>query len=88
VVPKLNVFAQIGITTYVPVVNADGIGGAAVAARIVAYSYFQSPNVVIPVPTPPDWNQNAIFINNCASVTFGLECKNAWAYALGVVIEQ
>ena len=88
VVPNLNVFAQIGVTTYAPVVHGDDLGGAAIGTRIVGYSYFQSPNVVIPVATPEDWNQNSIFIGNCASITFGLQCKNAWGYALGVVIEE
>ena len=87
VVPNRNVYAHMTVSTYVPVVNADQIGGTAIGTRIIAYSYFQSPNVVIPVDTPLDWNQNALYIDNCASVTFGLQCKEAWGYAVGIIEE-
>jgi hypothetical protein len=88
VVPKLDVVAQIAVSAYVPVVYGDSIGGSAIGARIMGYSYFESEDVVIPVTTPSDWDQNAVWVAQCASITFGLECKNAWGYALGTVFAQ
>jgi hypothetical protein len=88
VVPKLDVLAQIAVTAYVPVVYSDQIGGSAIGVRIMGYSYFQSENVVIPVLTPVDWDQSAVWIGACASITLGLQCKNAWGYALGTVFAQ
>jgi hypothetical protein len=85
VVPNLNVFAQLAVTTYVPALYSDQIGGPGIGTHIVGYSYFQSENVVIPVITPLDWDQNAVWVHDCASITFGLRCKNAWGYALGTV---
>jgi hypothetical protein len=87
VVPTLDVVAQIAVTTYVPAGYADSIGGAAIGTQILRYSYIDDGDVVT-VNTPADWNQNAIWVSACASITFGLQCKNAWGYALGTVFAQ
>jgi hypothetical protein len=83
-VPRRNVFAQMSLTTVTPALNIDSKGWGA-GTRIIKYSYFESDNVVREVFLPVDWNQNSVFVNNCASITFGLGVKNTWAYALGVV---
>lgn len=84
VVPRRNVFAQMSLTTVTPAVQRDNTGWGA-GTQIVRYSYFETDNRVNEVVLPPDWKNNSIFISNCASITFGLGVKNAWAYALGVV---
>ena len=57
--------------------------------RIVRYTSFKPiiNNVSIQAPTylPIDWNTNSIYIRQCASITFGLTVKNAWAYRCAVV---
>ncbi len=88
VVPRLDVAASIALSTYAPVVRADEIGGAAIGSRIIKYTFFESANLVVPVDLPQDWNQTSVFIDNCASITFGLQAKNAWGYAAAVVYEQ
>jgi hypothetical protein len=88
VVPNRNVFAYTAVSTYVPVGYADQIGGSAIGARILGYSYYENETTTVGVATPLDWNQNSLFIDNCASVTFGLQCKNAWGYSSSFIEQQ
>lgn len=88
-VPRRNVFAHIALSAYTPALHSDD-DGAAVGVRILKYTSFKplfNNNTWINVPTvlPADWNNNAVFIDQCSSITFGLVVKNAWAYGCGVV---
>src|SRR5215813_13054790 len=84
VVPRRNIFARIALSVFVPAVHSDPIGSGA-GARIIKYSFFQEPDIVQEVVLPDDWNENSIFIDNCASITFGLAVKVAWGYAEAAV---
>jgi hypothetical protein len=87
-VPRRNAFAHITLSTFTPAQHSDSAGTGA-GVRIVKYTSFKplSHNVWIEVPTflPVDWNTNSIYIEQCASITFGMMVKNAWAYGGGVV---
>ena len=87
-VPRRNVFAHITVSAYTPALHSDD-DGAAVGVRIIKYTSFKPliNDVWINVPTflPADWKNNAVFIEQCSSITFGMVVKNAWAYGCGVV---
>ena len=81
-VPRRNVFAHMSLTAFVPATTTQNlVVGCGAGTLIVRYSYFETENRVIEVSTPPDLNRNSIRIYNCASITFALSVKSAWAYA-------
>ena len=90
-VPRRNAFAHITLSAFTPAVHSDRAGTAA-GVRIVKYTSFKplGNNAWIEAPTflPVDWNANSIYIEQCASITFGMSVKNAWAYGCGVVFVQ
>jgi hypothetical protein len=53
----------------------------AVGAAIVSWDVYTRDGTIVQVDPDPDFANNSVFINNCASVTFELAGNDARAYA-------
>lgn len=77
--PGTNVLATISL-------SYAGIGfGGGGGAMIQSYDVFLADNSVETVLFPSDYKNNALYIQNCASVTFSLWAAGAKLYAQATV---
>ncbi|HYT77099.1 MAG TPA: hypothetical protein VEL79_20250 [Vicinamibacterales bacterium] len=81
--PGTNVYA----TTSVSQINTLFFGNSpdptfTATAFIWSWTVYEQDGSQSPPQSPPDFFQNAVRINNCATVTFAVFVERAWTYAL------
>jgi hypothetical protein len=83
--PNTNVFATISVSSFSQGFTSSG--GGSVATVIRRWEVFNADGSVTPVDPGPQLSNNAVFINDCASVTFELDVNDAEGWALANVFQ-